>query len=222
MATNFVELYDEKTPPWLYGTQGEAWCTAFGLVFDATHDAAVIAVKCRMPQLAPADAVPYIGSERNFDRVPRETIEQYRNRLKSAWEAWRYAGTDKGVVDQLSLTGLTANIVRNNQWTVDANAGNVQYYWARFWVLIDTPTGWASDDVWGTGTWGSGLWGLSANITDEDIQYIQKTIVKWKHAPCHCISAIVLLSGGVWGYPLDDDWGTGTWGGSAAYLKPEG
>jgi len=224
MADNFVELYDEKTPSWLYGDTGEAWCTAFGYTLDAIHDACVWAVKARMPLICPADAVPYIARERNFDRVPRETIEQFRIRLQDAWAAWRYAGTDKGIVDQLALTGLSANVVRNNQWVYDSNSGNVAYYWARFWVLIDTPTGWSADDVWGTsGTWGDGgLWGLSGTMTVEDIQYVNKTIKKWKHAPTQCISAIVLLSGGVWGYPLDDAWGSGTWGGEAAYLTPEG
>jgi hypothetical protein len=218
---NYVDLYAAKMPYWLYGPQGEAWATAWGTLLDGIHDAAVQAVKCRMPLIAPADAVPVIANERNFDRVPRETIAQFRERVHNAWEAWRWAGTDKGIVDQLELTGLSAVVVRNNQWVWDSNSGNVANYWARFWVVVSAPQ-WSPDDTWGSGTWGDGgLWGFDATVTDADIKYVNKTIVKWKHAPTQCVHAIVVMDGGLWGYPIDDTWGSGTWGGSAAYLCPE-
>lgn len=217
--TTYGEYYPALFPVWLRGPTGDAWATGFGVMLDGVADSATNAVKCRIVREAPSDALAYIGSERNLDRVPSESDAQYRARLEAAWDAWSYAGTDRAIVEQLELLGLTAVCVRNNQWTWDANAGNVAYYWARFWVVL-SGHGWTADDTWGLGTWGSsGLWGFASTVTTDSIAFARNVVRKWKSAHAQCVNIIAVMNGGLWGYPVGDTWGSGTWGGEAAYIS---
>jgi len=217
-VTTYRDYYPTLFPAWLRGENGEAWATAWGVLLDGLADSTTNAVKCRVPREAPADALAYIGSERNLNRVPLETNDQYRARLEDAWEAWSYAGTDRAIVDQLELLGLTAVCVRNNQWVWDSNSGNVANYWARFWVVL-SGHGWGADDTWGADTWGDGgLWGLDSTVSADDVAYARDVVRKWKSAHAQCVNLIAILDGGLWGYPIDDTWGSGTWGGEAAYV----
>ena len=60
------------------------------------------------PDLAPADALPWIGKERMLPRMPGESEAAYRERLRLAWETWREAGTIPGMLKALDRLGLPA------------------------------------------------------------------------------------------------------------------
>jgi hypothetical protein len=217
MADTFLEFAPSALPNWLKGFWGVSWSAAHGLILDGIAQGATDAVKCRIVTRAPDDAIPKIGKERNIPRYSNETVETYRNRLQDAWNTWAKAGTDKGILDQITLIGFSdATIVRNNQWDWDSNPGNVATYWARFWVVLPT---WPynNDGYWGdAGYWGDGgSWGTEAPTTI--CKALIDAVRKWKSSHAACIQIICIVDGGVWGYPIDETWGSGTWDASQVF-----
>lgn len=210
-AESYEELELQLNPHWITGPMGERWFTAFGVVKDALHGSFVTAVKARFPKYAPPDALLSISWETGIDRVPKETTASLRKRLESPFDFHSWTGTDKGIIDQLSLLGIEATIVRNKQWDFDALAGDIPYYWARFWVIAYRADFTINDSTWDDGsTWdapGDSLWDVGPEITGEDIDYMKKVILKTKHGPTKCEAIVAVVSGDVW----DDPSTMGAW-----------
>lgn len=189
-------------PPWLQDPLALAWAEAHGLLKDILVDGARHAVLLRLPDSAAPDSLPLIADERQLEPMPGETQASWVARLLAAWTAWQYAGTVKGVVDNIKLTGLT-NVQLFDRWDwPDGNAAA----WARFYVVIGPPHAWVSDGTWGDpGTWGDGgTWG--SNATPDEVARVVRQVRLWKAAHAHCEGIFVVLSGELWGSP------TGTWG----------
>lgn len=163
---------------------------------------------CRLNDLSrndlPADAIAYKGRDRGLDRGPTETDAQYLARLRDAWTAWEFAGTETAIISQLALIGVTATIVENGDWDWDGNTGA----WARFWVLIESSPWSGSTWQWGDGTrWGDGsTWGTTASV--EEVETVRRIVRQWKPAHCFCDSIIVVVDPVTWAAEQPD----GTWG----------
>jgi len=98
----------------------------------------------------------------------------------------------------------------------DGNPGNVATYWARFWVVLPTWP-YENDGYWGdAGYWGDGgSWGTEAPTTI--CKALIDAVRKWKSSHAACIQIICIVDGGVWGYPIDETWGSGTWDASQVF-----
>lgn len=118
------DLVDAVAPPWLGGgvpantplgddgtyAQRELYALC-GLSADLLPDKAEQATYARMPSRAPPSALPYIGRDRQIVRGLGDTDASYAVRLQGAIPAWRYAGTDRGVMSQvLSFVGLSPDV----------------------------------------------------------------------------------------------------------------
>ena len=44
----------------------------------------------------PSDALSYLAAERGLERVPTETEDRWRFRLRDAWNIWKTSGTQAG------------------------------------------------------------------------------------------------------------------------------
>jgi len=187
-----------------------------GLPLDIIAEAVNQAVKTRFPELAPDDALPYIGRDRVIIRGPLEPAASYRLRLLLWIEAWLGSGVGRAMLDQIAgfLTPRAARIriwtqvgviytrEADGSFTIERVAGDLWNWdgqtsmWARFWVVIysiaDVP--WTRHPPYGgtSGTWGSrtGLtWGSSATVAEA--RSIRGIIDEFKPALSKCQNVII-------------------------------
>src|SRR5512133_2108675 len=94
------ETYETETlaPGWLRDPWGKAYIGTFGAQKDAAVASLKEAVKARMPGIAPADALLALAAERGIPRGAAETEAHHRERVRAAWDAWRWAGTPYGLL----------------------------------------------------------------------------------------------------------------------------
>ena len=93
-------------PSWLRDTDaGQAWLEEHGQALDDLVAEVKSAVKARMPTEAPADALPWIGQERQILRAPFDANESYAKRLEGAWDTWPFAGSAVGILLALYAQG---------------------------------------------------------------------------------------------------------------------
>lgn len=207
--TTYQQYFPTFLPPWLANDAGNVWAGSFGTLADGIVDGATNAVKCSIIQTAPDDALPYLGAARpHVIRYPGESADSYRAALAQAFDFAGLLGTDWGIITMLARAGLSAQIVRNNQWNADGHPGNVDPYWARFWVVIQNPGTWSAGSRWGGGgRWGSsfrfGITGLSQELED----YIINVCLTYKASHARLMRIRCIVSGTPWGSGY-------TWGGS--------
>jgi hypothetical protein len=187
----FRQYMTELAPPWLRGRWGEAWNGTVGTVLDLVAEGALEAVKARFLRHAPADALPYAGTDRQIERAPSESEVTYRARLLGAFETWRLAGTNKGITTALAVIGYPkARVFENHDWFPSDPR------WWRFWIVIDPPHGFSAWKL-GDGTkLGMKLLGLSTDgDTKAALDLLRRVIRKWKAAHTTCERIIIVLFG---------------------------
>jgi hypothetical protein len=207
-----------------------------GMPLDMLAEAANQAVKARFPELAPEDALPFIGRDRGIRRGPNEPAVSFRTRLLLWREIWKGAGNAVKLLDELagyltpqkarmriwSQVGLVYTRDVDGTFTIDRVPG--LWNWdglttlrSRFWVIIYSVGGepWSRDGTWGDGEkWGEsgrGTWGSTATL--DQVQTIRAIIGDRKPAPTVCKGIIVSFDAGAFAPtdtspPLPD----GTWG----------
>jgi hypothetical protein len=175
---------------------GQDWATAFGLLKDGVAEGFLECARVGNIRTAPSDALPYHGADRKLERGPGEDDLTYAIRLENAWESYKWAGTDKAVLDALAILKLTAHIKRNNQWDWDGHPGNVTGYWARMWPVITAPSSWTGPAICGGGgVCGTGLMCGITGATVDQIQFIRRVVLKWTGSHALIPQIIVLLGG---------------------------
>ena len=194
----------DNSPPWLLGPWGKKLVEAIGVMFDDAYNTAFQAGAAGLLDAPtfPADALALLGSERNIDRYPAETDEQYKLRVKGAWESWAQAGTMR-IVAELAYLGFEAEIkeVHSDDWDWDGDTDN----WSRIWIVI-TEHPWERT-TWGQSgrKWGQGVWGCDA--AKNETATLFRLIRKWK--PGHVVPiTVIVMNEGTWNASQPD----GTWG----------
>lgn len=223
MATaNWRETVAQLVPTWLRAGWGERLSGYIGLVSDVASEGMALALRAAWLREAtsPADVLPLVGRDSGMPRYPVDTDPTYRLRLAGSgapvdgiipggrWDAWRFAGTEAGILGQLSAMGYpNAAIVTDHDGTYNGIPS-----WSRFFVVL--PIGshsWApSTHQWGDATldWGDTdvLWGVEAPAGE--IPAMRGMIAKFKAAYEVCDSIIAISSGTIWGSPFTaHEWG---------------
>ena len=207
-------------PRWLRGRFGGGWMESHGLVLDGLIEGARQAVLSRFVTRAPADALPYLASERQLERMPGQTEANWRQTLLDAWNLWVWAGTKRGIRDAVLRTGYATDVAVYNahEWP---DGPNVQG-WATFWVTL-SGVAWTNDGVWDDpGVWDDGgTWDSTATI--DEVDRVLRQVLLWKPAEAYCGGVIVVLNGELWDWPEGtwDDPG-GTWDAESVIWQPEG
>lgn len=186
----------------------DAETVAFGRVLGRLEDEElasgtgllVQAVKARSAKLCPADALYLVGRDRDLERYPGETDAAYRARLEAAFDAHEWAGTAKGIEDQLTAAltamGAAAPVVTVLEQWQGAYAGADWYSLISVviqegpWVRVVLGNGGSPDDfVLGTSVLGG------TSVTPEDIALMKRVTRKWKD--CGAYPARIKASSGI-------------------------
>jgi hypothetical protein len=213
----FVDYAQKTNVPWLSRPFGAAWVEAQAIVHDVTVDGAREAAKARFVGIAPSDALPHHADERALEQGAGETEESWRSRLLDAWEAWPWAGTERGVVDALELFYDPATVYEALDWYPGDAA------WARFWVVLGAgghPFG-PAKKIGLTTPWKVGdgtIVGLSGATTD-DVARLRRTIKLWKPGNTRCVEIIAQNGAAIIGTGWKVGDGTVVGGTSSAHIS---
>ncbi len=223
--TEGVEPPDGLAPPWLLRPKGATFLGALGDGMDFVAVSAKEAVKARMPELCPTDALPHIGEERGIERGLAEGYDSYRARLISAWDIWAYGGTPLGLLRALLASGFTAVIKAQSgiQCRLDSSGnlvtgtmsgtihlGGSPELWSDIAIDVVQPFPWA----WRYSPW---------NVPGDDSVYVahmRALILAWKAAHSRVVR-FRAVDGALWDEPSWNhfNWGEGT---VVAWTPPAG
>jgi hypothetical protein len=210
------------TPSWLRQPKGAAFMRALGDSRDWMADRVRQSVLSRFFLHATRDALNYGGTERQLIRAPADTDAQFAERLRIAWDTWKWAGTPFGILSEMKASGypdVSLVIALGKRYrldtdgtllTTDGDTGTFTFttgFWNEFRVVFDAlPAHWS---------------GVVPSSTSEEANKVRGIIKRWK--PGHAIfDGIVILNGqNVWGYG-GLTWGQAslTWGSTATYWLP--
>lgn len=216
----------------------DPWGTAFNGSLGKRKDAHVAllkeAVKCRMPGPAPSDALALLGAERGIDRGNGEAEASYRQRVRNAWDTWRWAGTAYGMLLAFYWAGYrpqSGKVILQTQG--DATAGGYQYELrADFDPAIHAPeeslvvTSLGVVHLGGTPAelWQDfavffvnpilTAWGPPPADGSSEVEGIRRLIQKWKPGHARCVQLRV-IPGITWGVG-GTTWNAFTWGAGAS------
>lgn len=198
-VATFADYVRALLPWWLRRGSGGDMANAMGLMEDARLHATAQAVKVRIVSEAPPDALPALGWERDLERYPGDTDTDYRTRLRNAHATYRKAGSDAGVRDALIELGLSPRIKRNNNWDWDGHPGNPANYWARLWVILDTPHDYGPAAACGAAgaVCGAMLCGIASvsgranSVVADELARMVRLVRKWKSSHAQFVRIII-------------------------------
>jgi hypothetical protein len=128
--TNLTQWLQNLPIPWAASNKvGHADATAQGTVYDQQVSLAKQAVLARYPDYAPADALPYLGKDRQLIQGYNESDDDFRIRCRTVWDQWELAGTWAELLFQLfwsaGLSTASTAIVQQNgyAYTLSADPG---------------------------------------------------------------------------------------------------
>ncbi len=228
--SSFEEYQPSILPAWLQDINGTNYAGVLGRLKDTVSNYARAAAVGGMPAECIAGLLPAIGYERQLPRGPAESEAHYRERLRTAWEAWRRAGTPLGMLLQFEVLypGIPIVIVQQarraftlnpdtslpdgerliilplpaGSWRFDRNGGLPveQGFWSRFGVIFPGPL---------PPTWTSVISppdGASAP-TAAEVNTLIAVGNKWKPAKATWKWIKVAVGGArMWGYPPTMKW----------------
>ncbi len=175
---------------------------------------------------AAADALEALGSERQLERGPTETDEEYSERLRFAWETWTLAGGHMTLLQQLSIAGFDrANlyVMQKSGRRSSINAG------LDVMTLVDGPV-WLGDAKPAIAYAAFGLlfvapqadltWTPAAGFSEEAAK-LHRIARRWRPAKAAFWGTQVLGTGAWYGWPTTRTWGSFNWGGTSTFLPPQ-
>jgi hypothetical protein len=220
----YRELALEVAPPFLLGTDGEAFLRALGDQRDALVERIKAGVKARFPKEAAPDSLNAIGAERGLPRGPVETDSTYADRLQNAWDVWSWAGTPTGVLRALYTAGYTnvRLVTQRRMHELDSNQDVVT-------TVLDEPRGfppgpsfWNTFLVWFPQPWISAWSGGAPANNSAEADAVRRLVNQWKPGIAHVAGYIATVVGGhFWGEP-GLEWGDVglDWGGANVHWDP--
>jgi hypothetical protein len=175
-------------PPWLLKPNAKKYLEAIGnLVDEEGVDRARESSRVGVVEVAPADALPALGRERQLERYAAESEDAYRTRLKEAFKTWGQAGTKAAVLASLNggYPGPAWAVVENYEDDPE-DSGFTEDFWSRFIVKMGNSA--LSPWKWGTAPTGSGFtWGQTnltwgSTATPAQLALIKSLVLKFKPA----------------------------------------
>lgn len=203
----FDWLFDKLLPPPNRGPRAEALVVVIARRMDEAIERAKITAKLDLPSETLDDALPYVGRDRQIERMPLEDLSVYRGRLAGAWETWSWQGTRYGTARTLGLFGYGRPVVLTVR-------DYIMPAWpARQWAVLRILfTGRAT---WGTVSWGGFAWGsrhvqpIEAIDTAVIRKQFRPVLRKWIGARDRVREIIIANGAPLWGRVR---WGQFVWG----------
>lgn len=212
------EIYQPAiAPSWAQTTKARRLLATSGAHKDQLARRVRESVKARMPGFAPPDALAALGSERNLDKYPGDSDSTFAQHIQAAWDIWQYAGTPKGVLDELfrafqPYTNWRLVTQRGRSWQRDADG---TFSFVEIGALaFQPPNFWNTVQLW----WYPPLpWGPPPSDGSIEAETTRTILSKWKGGHVK-VDRIVLLdsTSQVWGQELQT-WGQASlnWGAGA-------
>jgi hypothetical protein len=155
----------------------------------------VDAVKNRWPTVCADDALDEIGRTLDLERYFDETDATYRERLEGAFDAWAWAGTAKGIEDQLvalmhGLDAAAADATVWEDWEGVFSPWTGGWY-SRFLVTLRWSP-WSTLVLDGD-TSILDACTLGSTATEAEILTVKRVILKWKDAHSLPVRVVVIL-----------------------------
>lgn len=211
----FRDLYLRLVPSWLKDPeQGARVVYSVGLLADAMAERVRLSLRLRFPELAPADAMPYVARDRRLVRGLGETDAAFATRSLRWLDDHLTRGNAFALLAQLRAylntpTVLRAVDRRGNWYTLDEgafahdlDAGNWNWdgvaaspRWGRGWVIIYGGP-WVAgpligaSDLWGGAIGGEGFT-IGSTATPRQVADVRRIVADWKAAGTVCEYAIV-------------------------------
>jgi hypothetical protein len=219
--------YQQDLGPFRDAT-GLAWSAALGTTKDTALEATRQSLLAGAISRCPDDGVARLGSDTSIERLPSESLDSYRARLRGAWETWSWAGTAYGIRTALNLLGWWG--VWLPTVTELAHPDPYTNLWARYYVFITGTTVWdelvwdafdwdstvaldASELLWDAWTWDltDTLWDV--DITEEHLDWIRLSLRKWQGARDRVARLVFTFNAVLWDTEVWDafDWDAGGW-----------
>lgn len=200
-------------PTALRGTWGEAWAVSLGTEKDALLALAKEAVRARLIDEAPSDALDLIGADRDLERGRSEADASWRDRIAGAWESWSWLGTRYGISDAVGLLGYGYPAVYSyNELLWDTASSR----WSRITVIFRGLAAWDGSVVWdGAATWDEYRAEDGAETASADTirPQLRRVIRKWMNARDICDRVLVTFGSLLWDIDIlwdgEDTWDTG-------------
>jgi hypothetical protein len=219
-AANWREWLLKLPIPGMASPWGQTLLGVLGLEADTMSLGITCTLRCGFVDdpYCLADHLALKGKARGLPRYPAESLEQYRARVIRAKQDWDLAGTEAGIVGQLTAAGYTnANLIfREHE---PGPRGEPGPYWSQFWVYLPdlgvtrSTRAWNDGSLWNDG----GVWG-PVNIAADDAATLRAIVRKFKPSDWICRGFLFPVAG-------DFNWNDGTtwndgstWGG---YLEME-
>lgn len=183
MADTFVDYAKSYAPPWLLDEWGEKFLGVIGAAKDGKAALAREATKARFADLAPADALMRIGADRVVLQAPGESDDDFRVRLRQAFEIHAANGTEQGIKDLLAPSG-SVNVVL----TEDQDVAGALGHWARFLIDVFPPHNFVAPVTFGnTHTLGDAN-GIRLGFGDPvGVDYTKVVTRRWRPAHTRCL-----------------------------------
>jgi hypothetical protein len=224
-----------RTPDW-QGPRIKLLEADLGSEKDHQLERARQGVLSNNPATCPDDALAYIGQERGLPQGVGESLTDYRERLRTAWDrddGWSFAGSHGSLLFALERAGfpmgspngafimqrinlyswLQTGVVTfgtHPQWNFDASPAGV---WNQFGIIFGAdftpPVGSIFEDG------------------DPSADLLNSIVATWKPAKARYMGARVMVAGPWWDWPVGAawndvgrNWGDGIATGLARFVQP--
>ncbi len=212
MAAGVYEDWQAKLPPTAHrAPNSEIVERALGAEKDEQQDRVRQATLVSLPDLAPTDALDFIGAERLLPRESGESDVNYAERLRAAWEStsgWSYAGSHGSLLRALKRAGFPSGtpsgahvIQRTRRYTYLDGGGNVVYGTHPGWTFdISPPSTWNQFGI----VFGADVSGLTSGSSMAD--RLNALVRQWKPAKARFMGTWIIVSGPTWDWPIGIQW----------------
>ena len=222
-ASTFTALQQRVTPRWMKRPKVKALVSQLYLQADAVVDRMAGAIVARCVALCQDDALDAIGATCNLPRAVGESDADYRAYLRDPFARWAKAGTDEGLIAELTHAGLRdvqiwdyTRIVADLGVPEGTAFGGITSY---FFVFAKAPAAMAAAAKYNDGTqYARGaLWGLGASRAY--VESWRRVVKEWKAGGTSCRFLVLDITGTCVIDPgVGNGWGAGIGGGDFAIL----
>ena len=213
-ASTFAALQQRVTPRWMKRPKVKALVSQLYLQADAVVDRMAGAITARCVELCPDDALDAIGATCALPRAVGESDADYRAYLRDPFARWAKAGTDAGLIAELTHAGLRdvqiwdhTRIITELGVPEGTAFGGITSY---FFVFAQAPPALAAAVQYNDGTrYRTGaLWGMRASRAY--VEAWRRVVRDWKAGGTSCRFLCLALDNTATIDPgAGDTWGAG-------------